>query len=120
MCVCVCVCVYLHEVLSSDEALSAECVDQSACMLLVLIGTVQGTHDDLTQHLWQEMLWSPHLSHTAHSLSQVLTVQVLSHDRLLKSRFNKVFQHFNYIIRLLAPSLIFWMCLRRKVKDFLV
>lgn len=77
-------CVYLHEVLSSNEALSAECVDQSAGVLLVLIRTVQGTHDDLTQHLWQEVLGSPHLSHTAHSLSQVLTVQVFSHNRLLK------------------------------------
>lgn len=75
---------YLHEVLSSDKALSAESVDQSAGVLLVLIGTVQGAHDDLAQHLWQEVLGSPHLSHAAHSLGQVLTVQVLSHDRLLK------------------------------------
>lgn len=74
---------YLHEVLAGDEAFGAERVDQSAGVLLVLIGTVQGTHDDLTQHLWQEVLWSLHLSHAAHSLSQVLTVQVLGHDGLL-------------------------------------
>lgn len=78
---------YLHEVLSSDEALRAERVDQSAGVLLVLIRTVQGTHDDLTQHLRQEVLGSLHVSHAAHSLGQVLTVQVLSHDRLLKWRF---------------------------------
>lgn len=77
-------CVYLHEVLSSDEALSAERVDQSAGVLLVLIGTIQGTHDDLIQHLGQEVLGSLHLSHATHSLGQVLTVQVLSHDRLLE------------------------------------
>lgn len=74
---------YLHEVLPSDEALSAERVNQSAGVLFVLIRTIQGAHDDLTEHLWQEMLWSLHLSHTAHSLSQVLSVQVLSHDCLL-------------------------------------
>lgn len=77
-------CAYLHEVLSGDEALSAESVDQSARVLLVLIGTVQGAHDDLTQHLWQEVLRSLHLSHAAHSFSQVLAVQVLGHDCLLR------------------------------------
>lgn len=75
-----------HEVLSSDEALGAERVDQSAGVLLVLIGTVQGAHDDLAEHLWQEVLGGLHLTHAAHSFGQVLTVQVLGHDRLLEER----------------------------------
>lgn len=41
----------LHEVLSSDEALGAKRVDQSADVLLVLVGTIQGEHDDLAEHL---------------------------------------------------------------------
>lgn len=75
--------IYLHEALSSDKTLSAEGVNQSADVLLVLIGLVQRTQDHLTEHLWQEMLWSLHLPHAVHSLSQVLSVQVVGHDSLL-------------------------------------
>lgn len=75
---------YLHEVLSSDQALRAQRMDKSAGVFLVLIRTVQGADDDFAEHLWQEMLGSPHLSHATHGLSQVLTVQVVCHNRLLK------------------------------------
>lgn len=75
---------YLHEVLPGDEALGAEGVDQGAHVLLVLVGTIQGTNDDLTQHLCQEMLWCLHVPHAVHSFSQVLAAQVLGHDRLLR------------------------------------
>lgn len=74
---------YLHEALPGDEALSTKGVDQCAHVLLVLIGTVQGTNNDLTQHLWQEMLWRSHVSHAVHGFSQVLAAQVLRHDGLL-------------------------------------
>lgn len=58
-------------------------MDQRAHVLLVLIGTVQGTDDDLTQHLWQEMLRRFHVSHAVRGFSQVLAAQVVRHDGLL-------------------------------------
>lgn len=58
-------------------------MDQRAHMLLVLVGTAQGTNNDLTQHLGQEMLWRFHVSHAVHGFSQVLAAQVLRHDGLL-------------------------------------
>lgn len=76
----------LHEVLSADEAFGAQRVDQGAGVLLVLVGAVQGAHDDLTQHLRQEVLGGLHLAHAAHGVGQVLAVQVLGGDPLLRGR----------------------------------
>lgn len=59
-------------------------MDQGAGVLLVLVGAVQGAHNDLTQHLRQEVLGGLHLAHAAHSISQVLAVQVLGRDALLR------------------------------------
>lgn len=81
---------HLHEVLSADEAFGAQRVDQGAGVLLVLVGPVQGAHDDLTQHLWQEVLGGLHVSHAAYGVGQVLTVQVLGGDPLLRPRDKSV------------------------------
>lgn len=64
----------LQYVVTSDEALCAEGVNQSACMFLIFIWTIEWADYDLVQHLWQEVFGGLHLFHSTHCIVNIFVV----------------------------------------------
>lgn len=76
----------LQQLLTSDDPLGTERVDQDTCVFLVLIRSLQRIDHHLVQHLWQKMLWGLHLLYSIDSFIDILAVGVIRHQSRLQKQ----------------------------------
>lgn len=78
----------LHQLLTGDDTLGTERVDQDTCVFLVLVCTVQRVDHHLVQHLWQKMFWGLHLLYSIDGFIDILAVGVIRHQSCLQEQEN--------------------------------
>lgn len=76
----------LQQLVTSNDTLSTELMDQDTCEFLILIGPIQRMDHNLVQHLRHKMLGRLHLLYSIHSVIGILAVVVIHHQCCLKKQ----------------------------------